>query len=293
MTTSEITATYRPTLLSIAYRMTGEIMVSEDIVQDVLLNWMNRSSEEIQDAKAYLAKSVMNSSLNHLAQVKRQREAYKGVWLPEPVLTSQHAVDARLDISYGFMLLLEKLSPLERAVFVLKESFDVTYPELAELFDTTETNSRQLYHRAKEKISGANRRFRLDPQQQQLLLDAFVKGSETGDLTSLIQLLKTDVMLYSDGGGKVPAAIKPLFGRAVVEQFLVAVDAKFGNQLSLKPALINGELALLFTQNDTQQLSTVMILGMDETGINGIYTIRNPDKLAHLQGNLTAKTRVE
>ena len=283
MTASEVTTTYRPTLLSIAYRMTGEIMVSEDIVQDVLLNWMNRSSEGVQDAKAYLAKSVMNSSLNYLAQVKRQREAYKGIWLPEPVLAGQHAVDARLDISYGFMLLLEKLSPMERAVFVLKESFDVTYPELAELFETTEANSRQLYHRAKEKISGTNRRFQLDPHQQQMLLDAFVKGSETGDINSLIQLLKTDVTLYSDGGGKVPAAIKPLFGRAIIEQFLVALDAKYGDQLSLKPALINGELALLFTQNDTQQLSTVMVLGMDETGISSIYTIRNPDKLAHLQ----------
>ncbi|WP_420151203.1 sigma-70 family RNA polymerase sigma factor [Spirosoma sp.] len=283
MTASEVTTTYRPTLLSIAYRMTGEIMVSEDIVQDVLLNWMNRSSEGVQDVKAYLAKSVMNSSLNYLAQAKRQREAYKGVWLPEPVLASQHAVDAKVDISYGFMLLLEKLSPMERAVFLLKESFDVTYPELAELFETTETNSRQLYHRAKEKISGSTRRFQLDPKQQQELLDAFAKSSETGNLESLIHLLKTDVALYTDSGGKVPSAVKTLFGRAVIEQFLRALDAKFGDQFSMRSAIINGEPALLFTQKDTRQLSTVMVLEMDDTGISGIYTIRNPDKLAQLQ----------
>lgn len=258
-------------------------MVSEDLVQDVLLNWINRSSEGVQDAKAYLAKSVMNASLNYLAQVKRQREVYKGTWLPEPVVAGQHAIDARLDISYGFMLLLEKLSPMERAVFVLKESFDVSYPELAELFDTTEANGRQLYHRAKEKISGMNRRFTPDPHQQQALLQAFANASETGNIDDLIHLLKTDVALYTDGGGKVPAAIKPLFGRPVIEQFLRSLTAKYGDQLSVRPALTNGEIALLLTQNDTQLLSTVMILEMDETGIRNLYSIRNPDKLAHIQ----------
>lgn len=282
MTVSEIATTYRPTLFSIAYRMTGEVMISEDIVQDVLLNWVNRSSEGVQDAKAYLAKSVTNASLNHLAQVKRQREAYKGLWLPEPVLTGQYAVDAKLDISYGFMLLLEKLSPMERAVFLLKESFDVTYPELADLFDTTEANTRQLYHRAKEKVSGTNRRFTIDPQQQQALLAAFAKGSETGDIDTLIKLLKSDAVLYSDGGGKAVAALKPLFGRAVIGQFLYSIHAKYGDQLNLRLALVNGEIALLFNEKDSPQLSTVMVLEMDETGISSLYSIRNPDKLAHL-----------
>lgn len=282
MTISEVATTYRPTLFSIAYRMTGEVMASEDIVQDVLLNWVNRSSEDVQDAKAYLAKSVTNASLNHLAQVKRQRETYKGLWLPEPVLTGQYAIDAKLDISYGFMLLLEKLSPMERAVFVLKESFEITYPELADLFDTTEANTRQLYHRAKEKVSGTNRRFAINPQQQQALLAAFAKGSETGDLDTLIQLLKSDAVLYSDGGGKAAAAVKPLFGRVVIGQFLHSLNAKYGDQLNLRLALVNGEIALLFTQNDTQQFNTLMVLEMDETGISSIYSIRNPDKLAHL-----------
>lgn len=283
MTTAEVTTTYRPTLLSIAYRMTGEVMTSEDIVQDVLLNWMARPTEGVQDAKAYLAKSVINASLNYLDRVKRQRELYKGIWLPEPVLTGPHAVDAKLDISYGFMLLLEKLSPLERAVFVLKESFDVTYPELAELFDTTEANSRQLYHRAKEKMSGTNRRFPLDSQQQQALLEAFSTASETGDIDNLIQLLKTDVAFYSDGGGKAPAALKPLLGKAVVEQFLRSLADKYGNQLSLRPALVNGDVALLFTQTDSQLLNTVMVIEMDETGIGQLFSVRNPDKLAHLR----------
>ncbi|GAB2568988.1 sigma factor-like helix-turn-helix DNA-binding protein [Spirosoma areae] len=283
MTPTEVVTTYRPTLVSIAYRMTGEVMVSEDIVQEVLLNWMNKSADGIQDTKAYLAKSVLNASLNHLAQAKRQRELYKGLWLPEPVLAGQHALDAKLDISYGFMLLLGKLSPLERAVFVLKESFDVPYPELAQLFDTTEANGRQLYHRAKEKMAATNRRFAPDPEQQQALLQAFATASETGNIDNLIQLLKTDVALYTDGGGKVPAAVKTLFGRVVIDQFLRSLADKYGDQLSVSPALVNGDVALLFIQKDSQLVSTVLVMELDETGIRQLFSIRNPDKLAHVK----------
>ncbi len=180
------------------------------------------------------------------------------------------------------MRLLETLTPLERAVFVLKESFDVTYSELAGFFDMTEANGRQLYHRAKEKISSANPRFRLDSQQQQSLLAAFATASETGNIDNLVQLLKTDVALYSDGGGNVPAALKPLSGRLVIEQFLRSLDRKYGDQLHVKPALVNGNVALLFTQKDTQLLSTVLVIEMDETGIYQLFSLRNPEKLAHL-----------
>ncbi|WP_460965615.1 sigma-70 family RNA polymerase sigma factor [Spirosoma litoris] len=283
MTSPDVFTTYRPTLLSIAYRMTGEVMVSEDIVQETFLKWMNRSDEVIQDDKAYLAKSVINASLNHLAKVKREREAYKGPWLPEPILADSYAIDAKLDISYGFMLLLEKLAPLERAVFVLKESFDFEYAELAQLFDTTEANGRQLYHRAKEKISGVRRRFTIDPSQQQLLLEAFAQASETGNIDLLIQRFKTDIELYSDGGGKVIAALKPLFGSAIAAQFMRSVVSQQRGLLDARPALVNGELAVLFTQKDNQMLNTVMIIELDETGISRIYFVRNPDKLAHIQ----------
>ncbi|GAB4020384.1 sigma-70 family RNA polymerase sigma factor [Spirosoma migulaei] len=282
MTSSDAISTYQPTLFSIAYRMTGEVMVSEDIVQDVFIKWMSRPSDAIQDDKAYLAKSVINASLNYLAQVKRHREAYKGVWLPEPVLADSHVSDAKLDISYGFMLLLEKLSPLERAVFVLKESFDFGYPELAQLFDTTDVNCRQLYRRANEKIAGANRRFVIDPTQQQALLDAFSKASETGNIDLLIQLLKADVAVYSDGGGKISAALKPLVGSAIVEQFLRSLTTKQRDKLLVRPTLVNGELGLVFSQKDTQLLDTVMVIESDPTGISRLYFIRNPDKLAHL-----------
>ncbi|WP_338871902.1 sigma-70 family RNA polymerase sigma factor [Spirosoma sp. SC4-14] len=283
MNSSDSIDAYRSTLVAVAYRMTGEVMVSEDIVQDVLLNWMNRSGNVVLEPKAYLIKSVMNAALNHLAQAKRQREAYKGMWLPEPVSTEQRRIDASLDISYGLMLLLEKLSPMERAVFVLKESFDVSYTDIAQAFAITEANGRQLYRRAREKMASINRRFVLNPQQQQELLTVFSEASQTGDLERLIQWFKTDVVLYSDGGGKVPTAIKPLVGRETVAIYLRALATKWQGKLSFKPMLINGQLALLSTYTDSGILHTVMVFELDTDGINTIYSVRNPDKLAYLQ----------
>ena len=180
------------------------------------------------------------------------------------------------------MLLLEKLSPLERAVFVLKESFDFAYAELAQLFDVTEANCRQLYHRANEKIVGTNRRFVIDPHQQKTLLEAFVIASRTGDTDLLIRLLKTHVELYTDGGGKVPAAINTLFGLEVVGRFLQSLARKQSGQFTAQPTLINGQVALLYRQIVTQQLTTVLIMEVDATGVGRLFFVRNPDKLAHL-----------
>ncbi|GAB3711651.1 RNA polymerase sigma-70 factor [Spirosoma flavus] len=258
-------------------------MVSEDIVQDVLLNWINHTPEGVQHVKAWLARSVINATLNHLDRIKRQREIYKGHWLPEPVLTGHHAVDARLDISYGFMLLLEKLTPMERAVFVLKESFDVTYAEIAQMFETAEANCRQLYKRAKEKLGSSKRRFSPDPQQQQALLRAFTSATETGNIHDFIQLLKHDVVLYSDGGGKVAAALNTLVGLDVVGHFFRSLDQKFGHNQDTRAVLVNGQVALLITLKDTQQVDTLLILDGDSSGIQQLFAVRNPDKLAHLQ----------
>ena len=257
-------------------------MVSEDIVQDAILRCMNRPGETVLDPKAYLAKSVTNGCLNYLARVKQEREAYKGVWLPEPFFTDSHVVDAQIDISYGLMLLLEKLTPLERAVFVLKESFDFAYGELAQLFDVTEANCRQLYHRATEKVVAKNRRFVIDPHQQETLLEVFVMASRTGDTDLLIRLLKTHVEVYTDGGGKVPAAINPLFGSAIVGRFLQALARKERGHFTAQPTLINGQVALLYRQVVTQQLTSVLVLEVDAIGIGRLFFVRNPAKLAYL-----------
>ncbi|MBC8156465.1 MAG: sigma-70 family RNA polymerase sigma factor [Bacteroidetes bacterium] len=273
---------YRPILVAIAYRMTGQVMISEDIVQEAIVRWMNRPPETIIDPKAYLAKSVTNGCLNYLAKVKHERDAYKGVWLPEPFFTNSHVIDAQIDVSYGLMVLLEKLTPLERAVFVLRESFDFGYAELAQLFAVTEANCRQLYHRATEKVVAKNRRFVIDPHQQESLLAAFVTASQTGDTDLLIRLLKTHVEVYTDGGGKVSAAINPLFGSAIVSRFLQSLARKQSGHFTTQPTLMNGQVGILYHQIATQQLTSVLVMEVDITGISRLFFVRNPDKLAHL-----------
>lgn len=275
---------YQNLLFSIAYQMIGEVAISEDLVQEVWANWIAKAPEQIANPKAYLAKSVVNRSLNYLSEVKRQREAYRGTWLPEPVIQNAYQqAEAQLDMSYSFMLLLEKLSPAERAVFILKESFELDYAELAETLDYNEANCRQLYHRAKEKMANPKKRFAFDKNQHQHLLEAFTKASETGDIDEFIQLLKEDIVVYSDGGGKVSAALHPLFGKAVVEKFMRGLARKSFPYFFFKSLIINSSMAFLIFNRDSKNLESVLIIENDEMNISNLYFVRNPNKLAHLK----------
>ncbi|MFN7119495.1 MAG: sigma-70 family RNA polymerase sigma factor [Saprospiraceae bacterium] len=283
MNTSEIIQQYQSLLFSIAYQMTGEVVASEDIVQEVLTNLIIQQSESITYPKAYLAKAVTNRSLNYLVEAKRRRESYKGTWLPEPVIENAHRqVEAQLDLSYSFMLLLEKLTPTERAIFLLKESFEFDYQEIATALDINEANARQLYHRAKEKIGQPKKRFVSSTQHQQALLEAFTQASISGDLDTFIQLLKEDIVIYSDGGGKVLAAINPLFGKLVAEKFYRGLANKNLLQLEVKPVMVNGSPALATYRRADQQLDAITIIETENEGVARLFIIRNPEKLAHL-----------
>lgn len=281
--TPEIILEYQNLLFSIAYQMTGEVATSEDVVQEVWASWIEKTTETVANPKAYLTRSVVNRSLNYLTEAKRQRESYRGTWLPEPLVYDVHEqTEAQLDLSYSFMLLLEKLTPTERAVFILKESFEVDYQELAEMLASNETNCRQLYHRAREKIANPKKRFAFDKKQHQQLLETFTQASETGDITDFIQLLKEDIVVYSDGGGKVSAALHPLFGKTIVEKFLRGLAQKGFPHFTLKPAIVNDSMAFLIFNRHSQQLETVFIIEAGDAGISDLYFVRNPDKLAHL-----------
>lgn len=281
--TPETILEYQNLLFSIAYQMTGEVAISEDVVQEVWTNWMEKALETVANPRAYLARSVVNRSLNYLAEAKRRREAYRGTWLPEPLVYDAHVqTEAQLDLSYSFMLLLEKLTPTERAVFVLRESFEFDYQELAEILDSNEANCRQLYHRAQEKIANPKKRFVFDKVQHQQLLETFTKASETGDITDFIQLLKEDIAVYSDGGGKASAALHPLFGKTIVEKFLRGLAKKGFPHFTLKPVIVNGSMAFLIFNRHDQQLETVFVIEAGEGGISNLYFVRNPDKLEHL-----------
>lgn len=280
MEIQDVVLNYQPQLFALAYRMTGEVAVSEDIVQESLVNWATHPHPHVKNPQAYLAKAVINRSLNHLAAVKRQREAYKGTWLPEPIIHENYRpVEAALDVSYGFMLLLETLTPTERAVFLLKESFEVDYAELASLLTITEANSRQLYHRAREKLANVQKRFPIDPQRQRALVNAFSTASQTGDITALVRMLKEDIVIYADGGGKATTALWPLVGIERVTAFISGLAKKNWPFKALQPVMVNDEWGFLLFNRETNALDSVLSIQVDKDIISNLYFVRNPDKL--------------
>jgi RNA polymerase sigma-70 factor (ECF subfamily) len=264
----------------LAYRITGEVALSEDIVQESLIHWATLPEHHVQ---AYLGKMVTNRCLNHLAATRRQREAYKGSWLPEPIISQAYnQVEAEVDISYGLMILLGKLTPAERAVFLLKESFGIEYGELAEALHLTQANCRQLYHRAKDKLSGTKKRFPLNAIHYQQLLNAFTHASQTGNLDNLLALLQEDIILYSDGGGKVPAALHPLAGLTQVSVFLNGLFQKYIPRFNSQFAVVNGGPGLLLLDKTTHKPNSIIAFDLTQAGVDGIYIIRNPDKLLNV-----------
>ncbi len=280
MTIQDVLVQYQPQLFALAYRMTGEVAVSQDIVQESLVHWTTRPHEDVKNPQAYLAKAVTNRSLNHLAAIKRQREAYKGAWLPEPIIQQEHhRVEAALDVSYGLLLLLATLTPAERAVFLLKESFDVDYAELADLLTLSEANCRQLYHRARQKMANTQKRFSVDLTRQQALVHAFARASQTGDIDALVRLLKEDIVIYADGGGKATTALRPLVGLSRVTAFLKGL-VQNGWPLRASSLLsVNGDWGVLLFNPDTGALDSVVSIQADEESISRLYFVRNPDKL--------------
>ena len=271
----------RPLLFSIAYKMTGSLDDSEDILQDVLEKWLQVRTA-VDNEKAYLAKAVANTAINYLKKRKQEQEAYFGLWLPEPVSAEETGGEEQGDeeLRYGFFLLLEKLSPLERAIYLLRESFALPYSELAANFELREDYCRQLYHRAKEHLQ-ARRRFKVEAEQQEKVLALFEAACRSGDLSLLIEQLKEDVVLYSDGGGKVPAAVNNIHGKDSASKFLKGIYSKNGVRGVFRFLYLNSSPAAIVFLNGVPD--TIAVLEMGETGISEMYFVRNPEKIQHLQ----------
>ena len=279
---------YRPYLFSIAYRMLGSVMEAEDMVQETYLRYQAAARESIQSTKAYLSTVITRLCLDYLKSARVQREQYIGPWLPEPVLTGSDAMNnparqmAQLEsISMAFMVLLESLSPLERAVFLLREIFGYGYDEIARIVDQEEANCRQLFHRAKQHLAAHRPRFDASPETHQRLLDEFMQALESGKTEALMDLLVEDVIWTSDGGGKVTAATRQITGRdkvlAVLKRLLDLRPAGF----SVKKAEINGHPALMIYIDEL--LFGVLDFDSDGQQISAIRFVLNPDKLAHLR----------
>jgi len=279
---------YRPLMLSIAYRMLGTITEAEDIVQEAFLRYQAASPERIVSHKAFLSTVVTRLCLNQLELARIQREAYIGPWLPEPVLTDMderftpaHQAEMHESVSMAFLVLLEQLTPAERAVFLLREVFDYEYAEVAAIIGKEEAACRQLLSRAKKHIADHRPRFKPTPEAHRQLLTQFVQAVRDGELAGLLEILADDVELWADGGGKTLGAFtRPLHGRDAVSRFLLASPrfARAGSKVDVIE--INGAPSLMI-HLDGKAL-VVLSLSVDQGQVHAIWIIGNPDKLQPL-----------
>jgi RNA polymerase sigma-70 factor, ECF subfamily len=274
-------AEMRPMLFSLAYRMLGARVDAEDVVQDAYLRWEQAADGEIQSPRAYLTTIVARLSLDSLKAARRKREVYTGTWLPEPLIEpiGTSAVEMAESLSMAFLHLLESLSPPERAAFLLREVFDMPYHEIAALLETTEANCRQVTARARASIQQKRSRFAVDGERHRDILERFLSACASGDLSRLTAMLHEDVVLYSDGGGRVRAALNPIYGATNVARFFAGI-AKQGETAGLSATLaqVNGETGALIYRAGS--LTNVVSVLPDETGrILRIFLVANPDKL--------------
>jgi RNA polymerase sigma-70 factor (ECF subfamily) len=284
---------YRPLLFSIAYRMTGSASEAEDIVQDSYLRYRAAAQGEIRSLKSYLSTIVTRLSLDHLKSARAQREQYIGPWLPEPILTGDGAVAAlqsveqRESLATAFLVLLESLSPQERAVFLLREVFEYEYAEIAQMLGQSPANCRQLLHRAQARLADRRRRFEPSREAQQRLLERFLRAAQEGDLAGLTKALAEDVVSWSDGGGKVSAARNPIHGRERVVRLLIGLLRKWSADLRVELSEVNGAPAMLLFSG--ARLWQVTSFEMVDDRIQALQAVLNPDKLAYIQAQIAAR----
>jgi RNA polymerase sigma-70 factor (ECF subfamily) len=262
--------------------MLGSVMDAEDMVQETFLRWQQTAETPIQSPKAYLTAIITRLCIDHLRSARVQRESYLGPWLPEPLLTDDTTGAAELaalsdSLSMAFLVLLEKLSPLERAVFLLREVFDYDYAEIAPIVGKTEANCRQLVRRARQRLSDGRPRFETSPAEQQTLTIQFAQACATGDLDGLLHILAEDITLWSDGGGKVSAARQPIFGSDRVSRFLLGLMKKAPPDLTTRFALVNGQPG--FVNYIGGRPNNVLTLEIGNGRIQAIRVVVNPDKL--------------
>jgi RNA polymerase sigma-70 factor (ECF subfamily) len=283
---------YKPLLFSIAYRMIGSVSDAEDIVHDIFIDIQNVGPIKIVNIKAYLCKMVTNRSIDLLKSAQKKREVYTGPWLPEP-LVMDNENDPMLNvlhhdrINYAILTLMEQLNPIERIIFILKEAFDFKYNELSSLIGKEEANCRKILSRAKKKLNLKDNLH--SPQSEQSeklnqLVHQFIFASETGNIDLLLQLLSEDAVLFSDGGGKVKAAVVPIVSSNRVAHFIVGLVKKFLDQKtnSVKIMNINGQTGIII--EDNMKPDSVICFDFSSTDhIQKIFIIRNPDKLKHLR----------
>ncbi|MFJ1926418.1 MULTISPECIES: RNA polymerase sigma-70 factor [unclassified Streptomyces] len=277
---------YRTLLFSVAYRILGSAADAEDAVQDAWLKWSAADRSQVADPKAYLTRIVSNLAMERLRSTRHQRETYVGPWLPEPILTGPDTADgvATADsVSTALLVVLETLSPLERAVFVLKEVFAFSYAEIADAVERSEPAVRQAAHRAREHVQARRPRFTADRARQRDVTERFFAAATGGDINTLMELLSPDVTLWTDGGGKVRQALKPVVGLETVAGWFAALGTVTyqgiePGQMRAELTSINGGPGVVFRGPD--RVIATLTFDFDPEGrISTIHNVANPDKL--------------
>jgi RNA polymerase sigma-70 factor, ECF subfamily len=282
-------ARHRSLLFTVAYEMLGSAADAEDVVQETWLRWAGVDHAEVHDPRAYLVRIVTRQALNRLRSLARRREDYVGEWLPEPLLTSPDvAADVELaeSVSIAMLTVLETLAPAERAVFVLRDVFDTPYDEIAQALGKSPAAVRQIAHRARDHVAARRPRMPVSTTEQREVVERFLAAVRDGDLKSLLDVLAPDVVVVADGGGLVAAARRPIEGAQHVAAFLILAGRTV--DFDLQPVPINGSLGARIEVGG--ELDTAVSVTVENGRITHIYAIRNPHKLAGLDG-VAALTR--
>jgi RNA polymerase sigma-70 factor (ECF subfamily) len=277
--------THRPLLFGIAYRMLGRVSEAEDLMQEVWLRWQKQDATAIQSAKAWLVSATTRLCIDQLRAVRREREQYYGIWLPEPLMPATETDPGRTaelsdSLTMAFMLMLESLGPAERAVFLLREVFDYDYADVAAIVGKSEANCRQIVRRAKLQLQAAPKAPAPPTDQARRLVEQFLAATASGEVEGVLALLAEQSTVYSDGGGRVKAAGRPILGSDRVSRFLLGIWPRFVTEMERRLVDINGTPGLVMSLNG--QVHYAFSFEIAGNRIQNIYIFCNPDKLRHL-----------
>ncbi|HKT57911.1 MAG TPA: RNA polymerase sigma-70 factor [Microbacterium sp.] len=275
---------HRNLLFTVAYEMLGSAADAEDVLQESWLRWAAVDRDEVRDPRAYLVRIVTRQALNHLRTLSRRREEYVGEWLPEPLLTSPDVADdveLAESLSIAMLTVLETLGPAERAVFVLREVFDVPYDEIADAVGKTPAAVRQIAHRAKDHVAARRPRVRVVPSELEEVMERLVAALNTGDMQGLMDVLAPDVVSVADGGGKVHGAARhPIVGALRLARYLISGMTKAGGALVASATRVNGQPGIRMELDG--QLAAVVSVTVEHGRVTHIYSIANPEKLGRV-----------
>jgi RNA polymerase sigma-70 factor (TIGR02957 family) len=283
---------HRNLLFTVAYELLGSAADAEDVLQETWLRWVRVEEAQVREPRAYLVRITTRQALNRLRTRQRRRESYVGAWLPEPVLTAPDVAEDVLlaeSLSMALMLVLESLSPTERAVFVLREVFAVGYDEIAAAVDKSPAAVRQIAHRAREHVDARRPREVVSPAQTRAALESFQRALATGDVQALLDVLAPDVVLVADGGGLRQAALRPITGVAKVVRYLFGTLAKNALPVTASPTMVNGSPALLVRVGG--EIDGIIAVRVEDERVSGLYYVRNPEKLTRVQSEVSLSLR--